>query len=102
MPITVKTTIKTGVELIYKKYGSVTAFYYEPTAYVPIDATAYAATAGTDSTVTFTGSNLVLGSTAYAFSFRAGAAIAVTDFFALQFPNDYFSKFADFSGVTCA
>lgn len=87
LPAGKQMTIKIGVQLIYKKYGGVSAFYYEPTAFVPPAPSAFAAVpAAVPPTVTYVGSTQVLGLSNYTFTFTAGAAITANDYFALEFP----------------
>lgn len=95
LPIGKQMTIKIGVQLIYKKYGGVSAFYYEPTAFVPPAPSAFSAINSAQlHTVTYVGSTQVLGLTNYTFTFSAGAQpITSSDYFALEFPKDFFNRF---------
>lgn len=53
-------------------------------------------------TVSVTGDSEVLGVSDYTFTLTNGATdITTDDYIALQFPDDFFEKYSDFSGVTC-
>ncbi|KAL4505423.1 hypothetical protein ABPG72_002485 [Tetrahymena utriculariae] len=96
--------IQGGIQYVYKDIRT-SAFFYEPFQYLPNQNFPLAATVGdqTVAKVTTSGSyNKVLQTEDYTFTFKTSAVIKTTDFFALQFPPDYFNRFSDYSKVTTA
>lgn len=100
-----KSTVAVGVRLTYKNFGNITAYYYGPLSYQPpltsalnvsaLAPNAYAARA------VYTGSNQVLQTGTYNFTFQLAHGLAAGDYFSVQFPQDYFARFSDYSGVAC-
>lgn len=78
------------------------AYFYNLAAFVPTATTAYVATTSTSASVTATGTTQVLQTSSYTFTITTGNALATTDWVGIQFPQDYFTKTAQFSAVTCA
>lgn len=105
LPSTRTADIKIGVELIYKELGE-SAFIYEPTPPELPDNTNAAYTGALSSdpmVITVDGDETVLGKTSYTFTVTSGASgIDTVGYLALQFPEDFFEKYSDFSGVTCS
>ncbi len=103
LPINRYIEIKTGIELIYKFLGGVSAFLYDPSSYFPLENTVASVTASADLTsVTAVGSNEVLGYVNYTFTFVNGLSdITNTDYIGFEFPTDFFERYSDYSGVTC-
>lgn len=73
-------TVSIGVTYFFKTLGT-SGFYYQPTAYVPAAATAYAATASTYGQVlSIVGPNQVLGLNDFVFSFYTGLPVTSSDY----------------------
>lgn len=89
----VAATITYGVQLTYKGQGSVTAFFYGPTAITPPVTSAGNAIIPSVETVTPVPlDSKVLQTTDYTFSFTLGSttSLGVNDFVLLKFPAEYF------------
>lgn len=53
--------------------------------------------------ISVVGDSEVLGYSDYTFTLTAGASgIPTDDYLALQFPKDFFERYSDYSGVSCA
>lgn len=65
--------------------------------------TAYAATASTATmSVSISGSNTVLETANYVFTFTVGTTVADTDYVAFTFPTSFFDRNATYAGTTCS
>ncbi|EAR88803.2 hypothetical protein TTHERM_00262990 (macronuclear) [Tetrahymena thermophila SB210] len=96
--------IQGGIQYVYKDIRA-SAFFYEPFQYLPNQNSLLAASPGDQSSAkvkTSGSNNKVLQTEDYTFTFKTSATIKTTDFFALQFPPDYFNRFSDYSQVTTA
>jgi hypothetical protein len=65
--------------------------------------TAVAATASAEAmTVSISGSNTVLETANYVFTFTVDTAVADADYVAFTFPTEFFDRNATYSGTTCS
>jgi hypothetical protein len=101
----ISATVAVGVRLTYKDFDNVTAYYYGPLSIAPpvtspaarslLPAGAYA------ERVEYTGSNQVLQTGTYNFTFQLARKVPAGDYFRAQFQKDYFERYSDYSGVRC-
>lgn len=113
LPKSVSATISMGVQLIYKDFGGVSAYYYGPRSLTPQVTTQLRShtvsgsnfVINTNVSVVYVGPSDVLQKGNYTFTMTLNSSLVVAanqqDFIQLIFPLNFFERFSDYSQVRC-